>query len=126
MSNPCTWSWSAWSLVTVRVIVSPTPSSTVRGAGVTRLPVTVTVTVRCAGLLEDDADDEPADDEPDEGEGAGGEVAEEPEPLEDVPEADPWPPPQAASPATSTTHPAYRRVVGHVILVTIRSLDRPF
>lgn len=80
------------------------------------------MTVRCAGLLEDDADDEP------EGDGADEEAvdAEELALLEDVSEVDAAPLPQAASPATRTTHPAYRRVVGHVILVTIRSLDRPF
>jgi hypothetical protein len=103
-------------------MVSPTPRSTVRGAGVTRLPVTVTATVRCAGLP-DGVDDEEVDD-PDVA--AGGAVAEEPAPLEEAPEVAAPPPPQAASPATRTTHPAYRRGVGHVILVTIRSLDRPF
>jgi len=83
--------------------------------------VTVTVTVRCAELLEDDADDEPEGDGDDE---EAVDVAAELASLEDVPE--PGAAPQAASPATRAAHPAYRRVVGHVILVTIRSLDRPF
>jgi hypothetical protein len=43
-------SWSAWSLVTVRVSFSPTPRSTVVGAGATFEPVTVMSMVRPAGL----------------------------------------------------------------------------
>jgi hypothetical protein len=126
MSKPCTCSWSAWSLVTVRVMVSPTPSSIVRGAGVTRLPRIVTATVRWAGELEDGGgalDEDGADEDAADEDGAVTEGLVAPE---DVPDVGAAPPPQAATPATRATHPAYRRIVGHVILVTIRSLDRPF
>ena len=45
-SNPWACSWSSWSLVTVSVSVSPDRRSTVAGAGVTCLPVTVMASVR--------------------------------------------------------------------------------
>jgi hypothetical protein len=64
-SNPWMWSWSAWSLVTVRVSCSPTARSTVVGAGVTVEPLTVMAMVRpdALELDDEDADEEDEDDD---------------------------------------------------------------
>ncbi|GAB3434594.1 hypothetical protein GCM10027517_02850 [Phycicoccus ginsengisoli] len=98
------------------------------GAGVTRLPVTVTVIVRPRGavLLEGDAPDEGDEDAEAvvevAAEGALVEVAEPWPAVESLPQ----PPRVAARPATSTTAAADRRTGRCVFVVTVPSLEGPF
>jgi hypothetical protein len=107
-------SWSAWSLVTVSVSFSPTARSTVDGAGVTLLPVTVMPIVRPAGLLDDDEDDD----------------AEDVDELEEVADVDDEvlvaassDPPQAARDRASASPAPYEIGRRSVIFVTNPSLN---
>src|SRR4051794_4508475 len=103
---------SAWSLVTVRVNDSPTPRSTVLGAGDTLVPVTVTTSVRPLELLEvldeEDEEDEVEDELEDE--------------LVLVPAGSP-PPPQAVRDMARASAAAYQIGTCRVIFVTNGSLD---
>lgn len=83
------------------------------------LPLTVTETVRRAGLLlEDELDEDELDEADDEAE--PDEDAELPDALDElVPEPDGASLPQAARPATRASPAAYRTIGGHVVFVTM-------